>query len=73
MQKFQEEIFQKNMSTLCQLSFSILALFCFCYIKAEVAAYEAITEKGKKQRPQGGSSEALVKARNILLDNQINL
>lgn len=64
---------KKIFSTKIISTFSILTLFCFCNIKAEVAAYGAITEKGKEQRPQGGSSEALVKARNILLDNQINL
>lgn len=41
----------------------------FRYIKA-VDAYGVITEG--RNRPPGGSSEALVKDRNILLDNQIN-
>lgn len=53
--------------------FQYLNIILFFNEKAKVAAYGVITEKGKEQRPQGGSSEALVKARNILLDNQINL
>lgn len=41
--------------------------------KSSTILTKAVTEKGKKHRPPGRSTEAVVKARNILLDNQINL